>query len=157
MKKNKNAFTMIEIIFVIVILGILAAVAVPKMAATRTDADITKGRADIASIRSAIVTERQGRLITGDSSFINSLSSGTTTLFDGNGTVENELLMYGVTSGATDGHWSTTDVAAPYLHYTFKVQSTDVTFTYTPADGKFTCSTTTGTAAEQAMCKTLTN
>ena len=35
---NKNAFTMIELIFVIVILGILAAVAIPKLAATRNDA-----------------------------------------------------------------------------------------------------------------------
>ena len=35
---NKNAFTMIELIFVIVILGILAAVAIPKLAATRDDA-----------------------------------------------------------------------------------------------------------------------
>jgi general secretion pathway protein G len=34
----KKAFTMIELIFVIVILGILAAVAVPKLSATRNDA-----------------------------------------------------------------------------------------------------------------------
>ena len=34
----KKAFTMIELIFVIVILGILAAVAIPKLAATRDDA-----------------------------------------------------------------------------------------------------------------------
>lgn len=34
----KNAFTMIELIFVIVILGILAAVAIPKLSATRDDA-----------------------------------------------------------------------------------------------------------------------
>jgi len=34
----KKAFTMIELIFVIVILGILAAVAIPKLMATRTDA-----------------------------------------------------------------------------------------------------------------------
>ena len=36
----KTAFTMIELIFVIIILGILAAVAIPKLTATRNDAKI---------------------------------------------------------------------------------------------------------------------
>jgi len=40
--KNKNAFSMIELIFVIVIIGILAAVAIPKLAANRDDAKISK-------------------------------------------------------------------------------------------------------------------
>ncbi|MDL2346061.1 type II secretion system protein [Campylobacter hyointestinalis] len=38
----KKAFTMIELVFVIVILGILASLAVPKLAATKTDADAAK-------------------------------------------------------------------------------------------------------------------
>jgi len=40
MIKNKKAFTMVELIFVIVIIGILAAVAVPRLSVTRDDAKI---------------------------------------------------------------------------------------------------------------------
>jgi len=41
MKRGREAFTMIELIFIIVIIGILAAVAIPKLAATRNDAYIS--------------------------------------------------------------------------------------------------------------------
>ena len=42
----KKAFTMIELIFVIVIIGILASIAIPKLAATRDDAVIAKMEAN---------------------------------------------------------------------------------------------------------------
>ena len=38
---SKKAFTMIELIFVIVVIGILAAIAIPKLAASRNDAEAT--------------------------------------------------------------------------------------------------------------------
>ena len=44
---SKKAFTMIELIFVIVIIGILAAVAIPKLAATRDDAKISAAVANL--------------------------------------------------------------------------------------------------------------
>ena len=47
----KKAFTMIELILVIVVIGILAAIAIPRISATRDDAVLVK---TMAEIRTAI-------------------------------------------------------------------------------------------------------
>ena len=50
----KKGFTMIELIFVIVILGILASVAIPRLAATREDAEISAAVANIRTLVSDV-------------------------------------------------------------------------------------------------------
>lgn len=148
MKQYKNGFTMIELVFVIVVLGILAAVAVPKFAATRVDAQISKGAADVASIRSAIVSERQSRLIKGCAKFIpNGTDAADTTTCPNiaggikqmnNGGLFGGVLMYPIPNKpGEDGHWSSPNTAAGV--YNFRIQGQNNSFTYTPADGKFLC------------------
>jgi general secretion pathway protein G len=70
-EKSRAGFTMIELVFVIVVVGILAGIAIPKFAATRDDAIITKARTTVGALRSAIATERQKRILRGDFSDIN--------------------------------------------------------------------------------------
>lgn len=62
---NKKAFTMIELVFVIVILGILAGVALPKLSVTRDDATTAKMRADVSSIRTGLALDKSKAMMEG--------------------------------------------------------------------------------------------
>lgn len=156
---KRNAFTMLELVFVIVVIGILASIAIPKLAATRDDAQIAKGRSDVAAIRSAIVSERQTRLIRGESSYISALDQGVTnnaddvSVFDDNdsNSTNGSLLMYGITTKNTNGHW----LKSADNTYIYKVINIPITFTYNSTSGKFDCNTTDATYGN--TCKMLVN
>lgn len=70
-KEMRRGFTMIELVFVIVVIGILSAIAIPKFAITRNDAIVTKAKTTVGALRSAISMERQKRILRGDFSDIN--------------------------------------------------------------------------------------
>ena len=55
--QRRSGFSMIELVFVIVILGVLAAVAVPRFVATRTDAQVATARSDMAAAQKVIVAK----------------------------------------------------------------------------------------------------
>lgn len=144
--RNKQAFTMIELVFVIVVLGILAGIAIPRFAATRTDAVIAKGRSDVASIRSGIVSERQSRLLTGNATFITDANLDAGGLFGG-------VLMYPLTNQNASGNWFTNVLGNG--NYNYIVGSTSVVFDYNNTSGTFSCDT--GNAGYGAICAQLIN
>ncbi len=148
MLRSKKAFTMLEVIFVIVILGILSSIAITKLSVTRDDAIIAKGRSQIHSIRSAIALQRSKSMLRGSLSYPSSLDDAALNteheeLFDGNST--NPLLEYPIYSKSKDG-WMKTAAN----QYSFNVMGTSVTFTYNSSNGKFDCNHTI------EMCRKLT-
>lgn len=135
---------MIEITFVIVILGILTAVAIPKLGAIIEDANKGKASETVASIRTSIINERQLRVMRGGSGFAEILDDATKDLvgeelFDGNATIK--LFMYPVYSGTDSGNWmKTTDNSAATIGYRYYLtKNRAIDFTYTKATGIFDC------------------
>ena len=115
--KTQNAFTMLELVFVIVVIGILSAVAIPKFSKSRDDAVIAKAKATVSSVRSALATERQKRILRGDFTAITSLQSdGGNNVFSQFSTDQagnnNNVLEYAITNctdqGLAQGCWTIT-------------------------------------------------
>ena len=57
MKNGKKAFTLLELTFVVVIVGILASIAIPKLRATRNDARVATELESIAVRLQTILTK----------------------------------------------------------------------------------------------------
>ena len=120
----KKAFTMIELIFVIVVLGILTMVALPRLASSKEDAELTRVKAEIAAIRSAIQTHRRANLLKQNGNgYPKDLSKKT---------------IEEITNGTKLGkNWNLNDSGGTL---TVTIAGKKATFTYDKNKGSLTCS-----------------
>lgn len=132
----KKAFTLIELVFVIVILGVLATVAIPKLIVTRDDAEIAKAKSQIAAVRSGIQLKRNEMILSGTQGYPTNLEDGTC-CFGG-------ILSTRIEERKDDNSYGwKKDTDGTYTINTNKEQ---VKFTYSDSDGSFKCEGATSDA-----------
>ena len=150
---------MIELVFVIVVIGILAAVAVPRFAATRDDAVITKNRVLVASVRNALAMERQKRILRGKFKVLTAVGDATNVFgnfYDADGDTGVAVLEYPMASEDKKDRWHFSGGTgnSGRDQYIFKSILGDVAFEV--VSGKFKCNTTETANANANGCTQLT-
>jgi type IV pilus assembly protein PilA len=76
MVRNKKGFTLIELLIVVVIIGILAAIAIPKFANTKEKAYVASMKADLRNL----ATYEESFAADSAGQYFNGTASGTTSL-----------------------------------------------------------------------------
>lgn len=135
----KKAFSMIELIFILVILGVLAGVAIPRLFGTRDDAEFVKAKAVVSSVRTGISLEKNAKLMSGKRAYPNDLENGNT---------KSPYFKGVLSQPVSTTHWGLTSKAPKYEYYWSSKQfapktqsrsTSEAYFIYDSTDGTFTC------------------
>ncbi len=145
----KKSFTMMELVFVIVIIGILAAVALPKLWVTRDDAYITKARTQVGSIRSSIMNKYSKNILAGNNQ-CPELEGGE------NNYVFEKILVYPIKTNQEGINWTLESDTSSENIYKVSISGHTTTFVYEKNTSKncpFDCNESN---TSDTLCKELT-
>ena len=140
--KATTAFSLIEIIFTIAIISIIAMVAVPKLRNTLSSANIVKIKSDITIIRNGLKEYKNKMILSNNSESLDSLETTQTLLFD-------KILTYPIIASNTNKSTSWNKISNE--KYTVWIDSTvNVEFIYDKTNYTFDCD------IDDNYCKELT-
>ena len=100
---NKKGFTLIELLIVVVIIGILAAIAIPKFANTKEKAYVASMKSDLRNL----VTAQEAYFSDNNSTYSSSISDMGTNYKASSGVTVTMGTVTNTGWGATAGHTST--------------------------------------------------
>ena len=127
-KRNQKAFTLVELVMVIVIIGLLAAVVIPQFGDMRTEAQGAAENATASAVISGIKLARMTNLTKGTDAYPATIDSAA----NGNASDMNQLFTNVIDNGVTDKNWKKVNAT------TYQFVPTTRNYKYDKTTGKFT-------------------
>ena len=124
-QRFNSAFTLIELVLVIVIVGLLAAVVTPKFGSLRGDAEAVSEKAAVSAVRSGIKLAHMRNLARGSNAYPSTLDDAA----NGAAAESNPLFTGVIDDGIIDGNWA---------------KSGNRQYTYQPSSNQYTYDQVTG-------------
>jgi prepilin-type N-terminal cleavage/methylation domain-containing protein len=129
-KRSRLAFTLVELIMVIVIMGLLAAVVIPKYGDIRTEAQSAAETGTVSAIKSGIKLAHMTSLAQGSDTWPTTLDKAEV----GIASDKNPLFTNVIEDGVTDANWQ---------------KGSDTTYAYGPTGYKYVYDNKTGKFTKQ--------